>query len=130
MLQFLKDSKCLTLPFQPHLLLEPSMTLDHTHPWIVLLFPDPLQCATVRPWPVLGPRPGVPFLRRPSYQNPARPARPSSSAATSGTLSLLPSGRINPSFLSVATANPWNLFLAYFLLPGGIGSCLYLVLLH
>lgn len=115
-------------PFQPHLILHPYMKLGPTHPWILLLFLDPSPCTASRPLPVLRPRPGLPFLRSPSCQNAAHPSRPSSKATSSVKLSLVPSGRINPSFLSVPTVNGWNLFLAYFILPHGIYSSLYLFL--
>ena len=129
MLQFFKkDNKCLTLPFQPHLLLHPSMKLGSTHPRIVLLFLDPLQYATPRPLPVLCLRPGVPFLRSPSSQNPPRPSRPDSSAASSVKLSLWPLGRIHPSFLSVPTVNSWSLFVVDLVLPSGIYHCVCLSL--
>lgn len=104
------------------------MKLGPTPPWIVLLFLDPQPCTASRP--VLRPRPGAPVLRSPSCQNAARPSRPSPKAASSVKRSLLPAGRMNPSFLSVPTVTSWNLLLAYFPLPGGIHNSLYLFLPH
>lgn len=121
-----ENDKCLTLPFQPRLLLHPSMKLGYTRPRIVLLLLDPLQCSTSRPCPP----PGVPVPRSPSCHNPPRPARLISNAASSVKLPLVPSGSVAPSLLLVPTVNRWHLFLAYFILPGGIQSCLYLFLPH
>lgn len=126
---FQKDNQCLPLPFQPHLLPHPSLRLGHPQPRIVLLFPDPLQCTTSKPCPVLCPRPGVPFLRSLSYQNP-HPARPSSNAASSSVKwALISPGRFHPSLLPAPTLNTCNLLVAYFILPSDVLGCLYLFLL-
>uniref|UniRef100_A0A2K6M3C9 Intersectin-1 n=1 Tax=Rhinopithecus bieti TaxID=61621 RepID=A0A2K6M3C9_RHIBE len=115
---------------QPDLLLHPSMRLGHMQPRIVLLFPDPLQCSTSRPLPMLRPRPGVPFLRSPSCQSPSHPSRPISDAAPSVKFTLMPPGRIHPSFLFIPAVNSRNSFSVYCILPGGTHGCFYLFLPH
>lgn len=122
---FGKDNKCLTLPFQHHLVLHPSLRLGHTQPRTLLFFPDPLRCSTLRSLPLLCPQPGAPFLQSPSCQNP-HSSRPDSNAAPSVKFSLTPG--IHPLSLFVPEVNSWNFFLAYFILPGGILGCFYLFL--
>uniref|UniRef100_A0A2K5D2V2 Intersectin 1 n=1 Tax=Aotus nancymaae TaxID=37293 RepID=A0A2K5D2V2_AOTNA len=115
---------------QPDHLLHPSMRLGYTQPRIVLLFPDPLQCSTSRPLPMLRPRPGVPFLRSPSCQSPSHPSWPISDAAPSVKFTLMLPGRIHPSFLFIPAVNSRNSFLVYCILPRGIFGCFYLFLPH
>lgn len=109
------------------------MRLGHAQPCRVLLFPDPLQRATSRPWSVLCPRPAVPFLRSLSYQSPSCPSRPNSRAAFSSSsveFSLIVPGRIHPCFVSVPIVNSWSCFVAHFIMPRDILGCFDLFLPH